>query len=42
MDYKSMGQAEIQKDKDAKANLKISRNADIYKNKSKFEYRGKS
>ena len=42
MDYKSMGQAEIQKDKEAKASLKIHSNAEIYKNKSKFEYRGKS
>ena len=42
MDYKSMNLAEIERDKQAKANQKISRNSAIYKNMSKFEYRGKS
>jgi hypothetical protein len=42
MDYKSMNLAEIQKDKLAKANTKISSNSNMYKNTSKFEYKGKS
>jgi len=42
MDYKSMNLAEMQKDKQAKDNLKVSSNSNMFKNMSKIEYRGKS
>jgi hypothetical protein len=42
MDYKSINIAEIERDKQAKANQKISHNSAIYKNMSIIEYRGKS
>ena len=42
MDFKSMNLAEIQKDKQAKANQKISRNSNMFKNMSKIKYVGKS